>query len=717
MTELKKQRKKIRHLLVMVIFLFMMVPSASARASSEHDLTVVFLNAYGQLANLPSLTIPEDGKALLPVAPADPFVSGSIRGKPAWKSAINGTDYMVGGNYLSYATAKSIAELRQTGNVVYLYSTRAFTISYHDNAGTKTIGNSVKAYEGTTITLKQNPTTNVLNKGWSRYKNGTGVWAKFGSQLYVESDLKLYLVTYARVTYLTQDGKTTISIKEVKKGSTVKLAAPPSYSDYRVYGWNIYTNKSSAKYKTGDIVTITANARFYVARKYLPYTVTFLDGNGKTSAALSKLNLRCLKNEAVILPAPPVVTGKNALGWALKKGEDTAEFKEKDSCKITKNITFYAVYKKAAQYTVTFVNAKGESNKNFESLNKKVYEGTIITLPDLPSSGGNYSKGWNLTLNGNKKLYTAGTTIKVNGNYTFYAYYVQAAKVVLHYNNGEVFQTITLEKGTSFTLPAMENPSGYTFMGWDRQKDLLISPASPRNVAFEAGEKTPGVSGTLDLYAVLFQRNREGSVTYSQLIKANNGKYSRIIFVGDSRTVRMKAMLVNNMRFTDSSVSYIASSGQGLSWLQGDGIQRLTALVDKTNQNPSGKIAVVFNLGVNDLQKYAEYIAYLKSLGQELVRKNCELFFLSVNPINSVMIRKQGFGSRSENDVRTFNAALSKGLSGLFTYIDTYSWLVRTGYSTDRGEEGYNTGVDDGLHYALNTYKRIYLRVIQTICS
>ena len=52
MTELKKQRKMIRYLLVMMTFLFMMVPSAAARASTEHDLTVVFLNAYGQLANL-----------------------------------------------------------------------------------------------------------------------------------------------------------------------------------------------------------------------------------------------------------------------------------------------------------------------------------------------------------------------------------------------------------------------------------------------------------------------------------------------------------------------------------------------------------------------------------------------------------------------------------------------------------------------------------------
>ena len=179
----------------------------------------------------------------------------------------------------------------------------------------------------------------------------------------------------------------------------------------------------------------------------------------------------------------------------------------------------------------------------------------------------------------------------------------------------------------------------------------------------------------------------------------------------------MKGMLANNMKFTDSNVSYIASSGQGLSWLQGDGYSRLMKLVEQVNGESPQKVAVVFNLGVNDLQKSSEYITYLRSLGQELLKKNCELYFLSVNPINSVMIRKQGFGTRRESDVRAFNLALSKGLAGMYSYIDTYTWLSRTGYSTDRGAEGYNTGVDDGLHYALNTYKRIYLRVIQTICS
>ena len=717
MTELEKHHRISKYVLVMLAFFVLLFPAASVRADTEHSLTVVFLNAYGQLANIGSITIEEDGRAMLPAAPADPFATGSIKGRPAWKSAINGTDFMAGGNYLSYATAKSIAELRQTGNVVYLYSTRAFTVSYYDNAGTKTIGNSVTAYEGTTITLKKNPTSNVLNKGWSRYKNGTGVWAKFGGDLYVERDLRLYLVTYARVTYLTQDGKTILSVKEVKKGSSLKLAAPPSYTNYRVYGWNIYTNKTTAKYKTGDIVTISANTRYYVARKYLPYTVTFLDGNGKSSAALAKLNGRYLKNDAVRIPEPPSAAGKTPVGWALKAGEDTAQYKEDDTYKVTKSVTFYAVYKKAAQYTLTFVNAKGESNQNFEKLNKKVYAGTAVTLPALPASSGNYSKGWHLTLNGNKKLYTAGTVLKVNGNYTFYACSAEAASVVLHYNNGDVFQTVTLEKGDTFTLPAMENPTGYTFMGWDRQKNRMLSPASPMDVDFEAGDTTPAVNGTLDLYAVLFQRSREGSVTYSQLVKANTKRCARIIFVGDSRTVRMKSMLANNMKFTDSNVSYIASSGQGLSWLQGDGYSRLMKLVEQVNGESPQKVAVVFNLGVNDLQKSSEYITYLRSLGQELLKKNCELYFLSVNPINSVMIRKQGFGTRRESDVRAFNLALSKGLAGMYSYIDTYTWLSRTGYSTDRGEEGYNTGVDDGLHYALNTYKRIYLRVIQTICS
>ncbi len=707
-----------------ILFLFIAVlwavvfPSGLVRAEGIEttSVTVKFLDAYGQATEIEDLVINEGSRGLLPVAPADPKAPSGTKGKAAWKSSLTGNDFMIGGNYLSYATARSLAQTRQTGNVLYLYGTKACKITFYDNAGTKTFGNPLSAYEGTVISLKQSPTTNPLHKGWSRYKKGTGVWAKFGASHYVIGNQNLYLVTYMRVTYLTQDGKKILSTKEVKRGGLIKLPTPPAETNYRVLGWNIYSNKYYVKYKAGDQYTVEANTRFYVVRKYLPCSVKFLNQDGKSSSAFNKLNIRCLKNESVHLPEVPEINGKVGLGWALKADAEEVKYKADASYKVSKNVTFYAVYKKAREYSVTFVNNKGESNSNFAALNRKIYEGASLKLPSLPGIEGSYSKGWLLTVNGKTKLYTVGTMLRIYDNYTFYACYGAGAKVVLHYNNGDVYKTVTIQKGTSYTLPAMENPSGYTFMGWDKQKNMMISPAAPRKPAYEAGMATPKVSGTMHLYAVLFQRSREGSVTYAQLKKANNGKYSHIIFVGDSRTVRMQSMLLNNMKFSDANISYVASNGQGLSWLQGDGYKRLTKRIGEVNKDPDRKVAVVFNLGVNDLGNYAGYVNYLKKLGTELTQQNCRLFYVSVNPINSVMIRKQGFGSRKENDVRTFNTMIRKGLAG-YTYIDIYSWLASTGYSTDRGEDGYNTGVDDGLHYALNTYKRIYLRVVQTICA
>ena len=67
---------------------------------------------------------------------------------------------------------------------------------------------------------------------------------------------------------------------------------------------------------------------------------------------------------------------------------------------------------------------------------------------------------------------------------------------------------------------------------------------------------------------------------------------------------------------------------------------------------------------------------------------------------------------RTEAAVRSFNNVIRSGLCGgsspLYTYIDTYSYLMKTGYGTDRNREGWDEGIDDGLHYTTKTYKRIY---------
>lgn len=75
---------------------------------------------------------------------------------------------------------------------------------------------------------------------------------------------------------------------------------------------------------------------------------------------------------------------------------------------------------------------------------------------------------------------------------------------------------------------------------------------------------------------------------------------------------------------------------------------------------------------------------------------------MSVNPVNSKVIQVRGFNKlRTEEVVRKFNTVVSAGLNGTYTYIDTYSYLLNTGFGTNRGAGGADVTVDDGspLHH------------------
>ena len=59
-------------------------------------------------------------------------------------------------------------------------------------------------------------------------------------------------------------------------------------------------------------------------------------------------------------------------------------------------------------------------------------------------------------------------------------------------------------------------------------------------------------------------------------------------------------------------------------------------------------VAVIFNLGVNDLihknresisydSVASDYASYMNGLSRKLTARNCELFYMSVNPCNTAM--------------------------------------------------------------------------------
>lgn len=437
----------------------------------------------------------------------------------------------------------------------------------------------------------------------------------------------------------------------------------------------------------------------------------FWNTNGKP--VYNQLRIKVAAGKKIKLPAVPSIKGYQNLGWSTKKNATTATYKAGQTLTLKKNLSLYAVRKKVGTYTVAFYNSNGTSSTAFANLKKTVTKNGYLTLPAVPAKNGYESLGWSTSKNATKASYAAGKKIRIRKTQKLYAVYKKNVTVTLCKNNGAVYKTVSVTSGTSYKLPSVSNASGYTFMGWDYQPGKHVAPR------YEAGESVT-VNGNIKLYAVVFNRATEEELSESELLSSSgwrigNGStsrgYNHIIFVGDSRTVRMQLTLQRQFG-TDSNVlrdiDFVCQEGQGLSWLKETG---MTSILSKAEayysvQRPT---AVIFNLGVNDPGQMYNYVTYLKQIAGELQKKNCKLFFMSVNPVNSKVIQVLGYNKlRTEAVVNKFNTIVSSGLNGTYTYIDTHSYLLNTGFGTNRGAGGEDVTIDDGLHYTTKTYKRIF---------
>lgn len=712
----ERKKNPARFLMVFLMMALMMLGVTAASAASEDRVIVQFRDSGGNpVSSIPDMVI-EEGKTI--VLPDVPLEKMEAQGTPSWKTTFQvseATQYFEQGMEMSCETARDWIAEQGGGNVLTLYGTKICTFRYFTNDGSKQIGEDFSAYEGTDIAFYKSPDpNNELYRGWSKYKNGNGVWAGFGRSYTMDQNRNLYLVEYARMTFKDSNGSTNSTYgkmeKIVKKGSEFSLPCVPQISNYKNKGWALTKNASSAVYGSRTKITVKESETFYAAREYLPYAVTFNNNTGTSKDnAFKDLYVRAGKNQYITLPKVPEQKGCTALGWAAKTKQTKAQYKEGQKVRITKKTKFYAVYRKAKKYTVSFCMSNGSSDSAYSSLKKSVTEKSTITLPKVPSRKGYINDGWILKTSQKTQHYNEGDKVKVYGNCKFYAVQEQAASVVLHKTRGAEYKTIYVKKGDSFTLPGAENPEGYTFMGWSTKPNIVITGSKPGKVQYETGEVIPSVNSTIHLYQVMYQRNTEKNLISSQMAKPDLNRYGGVIMVGDSRTVRMRqALAAQNCGANMNGVRFVSASGQGLKWFKDEGYRHLINQIKHIRVSSSKPVAVVFNLGVNDLYRISDYVAYMNELAPELEKMNCKLYYMSVNPINGVMIEKTGrLSLRKEADVREFNDRIKTGLDD-YTYIDSYSWLMQNGFGTSNGVNGKDSSEDDGLHYTVKTYKRIY---------
>lgn len=173
--------------------------------------------------------------------------------------------------------------------------------------------------------------------------------------------------------------------------------------------------------------------------------------------------------------------------------------------------------------------------------------------------------------------------------------------------------------------------------------------------------------------------------------------YDKIIMVGDSRTYRT----YHQFGITAPNVRFIAKSGQGYVWMTSTA---LTKLKKEIADADSDRIAVVFNLGVNDLWNIDFYLEYMNTEVLELSESaGFDLYYMSVNPVSEAKYKKGGYNSRNRNmsQILRFNKQLIRGLDEKYHYIDTYSYMMKY-YDVDK------MTLPDGLHYTQKASQIIF---------
>ncbi len=171
-----------------------------------------------------------------------------------------------------------------------------------------------------------------------------------------------------------------------------------------------------------------------------------------------------------------------------------------------------------------------------------------------------------------------------------------------------------------------------------------------------------------------------------------SGNANKVIFVGDSRTVQLYAYLTGNWSGANFSSGgahvigddvFIAEGAMGLVWMQNTGIPAARSYFG------SGSALVIF-MGVNDIFNVDHYISFLKENVPSWTSTGTQVYYAAVGPCD-------GTYSSHSNKVAQFNSKLSSNLPSGVTWIDTYSYLISSGFTTS-----------DGLHYDSNTSNKIY---------
>ena len=484
--------------------------------------------------------------------------------------------------------------------------------------------------------------------------------------------------------------------RKASSGQTVSTPKVSDRSDGTRCYWIIDNQKGAAcEIECGDKFKVTRSVNMYAVWKrpkasYKAGEFCIRYGkavNGKFSNVHETWNRNANLNQVIKLPSMHDRDDGTRCCWLVNNKAGT-EIVGGRTYVVRGDTDFYVVWKKI--FSVKYLTPDGKSE--LPDLRITACDGEKITLPSLKNKDTAVFSGWKLV--GSSTVYKAGAAFTITKSVSFQAVFKTCKKAVLKDQSGKVYKEILLTGGEEF--PSVWLSGTKTLQGWSR------TAGKTNNPEFLEEDTIPDANATY--YMVVYDSATENEPDYVR----ESTKYGMVYFVGDSRINRINISFGKSMK----TAAFIGAEGKGYAWLTGKdgGYDQLV----KRLGNSSGKRAVVFCLGVNDLKNIKLYISFYKEKAQELKKYGCDLYIMSVNPFcreqRNHYIGSSGTYKTSQKDLKVFNNAAKTELSGLYTYIDVCSFLRKNGWATSDFK-----GISDGLHYSGATNKKIINKTMELI--
>ena len=234
----------------------------------------------------------------------------------------------------------------------------------------------------------------------------------------------------------------------------------------------------------------------------------------------------------------------------------------------------------------------------------------------------------------------------------------------------------------------------YSYNGKDYNSNMIKLSFSVDNASVTVYDNA-GNSSVLNCKTIVTVPASSSSKPASSSSKPSNTKPiidnggSRVIFIGDSRTVLMYSYVANtwqNNSYSTGGINqvgndlFVAQGSMGLSWMQNTAIPAVEKYFTRG-------VSIVILMGVNDLRNQDKYIEYLNSNVSKWTKNGAKVYFVTVNPCD-------GEYASMNTGINNFNNNLKKNLSNKIGWINTHDNLQ------------FKTL--DGLHYNEETSIKIY---------